>query len=259
MKNSIYTLILLISFYSCSKEKNVEDINTINSDIKVTLIEELSEAKNVLNINSETIEQQPCFNTSLISKHELNGDKIQIEYNGIYTPEICLTAIGSARTGYSFDLSEGEYSIEFLNDKISNYASLHVDNEKYIIELLSAHNILTTRDTLFKIPTNTYWGSIGYHQENSKTLVDDFIDSLIQLNVDFKSYKNGDYGYFIISQNEIQSPTNHGYYFIKPIIFEYNGDFIQFKTKVLQYAETHKDELSIYLMNYQGKEISIWN
>jgi hypothetical protein len=225
----------------------------------VTLFEELSETKNVLNIKSETLKLRPCYNTSLIAKYEIRDGKIQIEYSGYYLTGICATAMGPAKTDYSFEIGIGEYSIEFINDKISNYATLHVDNEKYIIMLLSHSNIITARDTLFKIPENTYWGTIGYHQATSLKLADEFIDSLKQLNVDFKSYKNGDYGYFIINQDEIQPPTNHGYYFIKAIIFEHNGDFAQFKSKVLQYTETYKDELSIRLKNSQGKEIMSWN
>ncbi len=67
-----------------------------------------------------------------------------------------------------------------------------------------------------------------------------------------------DYGHFVISNNEIQQPTNHGYYFIKTVIFEYEGDFEELKNNILQFAELNKNDLSIYFMNYNGLEISIW-
>lgn len=259
MKNLLWTLTSILILYSCSKDNEISNSDRINSDIKVVMIEGLSDSKNVLNINSETIEQQPCINHSLIAKHEINGNNIQIRYSGIYRPDICLTAIGPARTGYSFDLSNGNYNIEFINDNISNSALLSVDNEKYIIKMLSASNIIVERDTLYKIPIRTYWGTIGYHQESSEVLVDSFFDSLKQVNANFRTYKDGDYGYFTISDSNIQPPTFHGYYFMEAIIFEFDGNEEQLDNTIIKFAETYQDELSINIVNYQGKEISIWN
>ena len=115
MKNFIKILILIFAFYSCSKDNIIDNTNKINSDIKVTLIEELSKTQNILNINSETIEIQPCINTSLLTKYEQIGNKIVIDYEGISTPNVCLTALGPAITGYSYNLEK----------HLSNYQVYH--------------------------------------------------------------------------------------------------------------------------------------
>ena len=258
MKHFIWILLATLVIHSCSKDDKNSD-GKINSKIAVTLIEELSESNNSLNILSETIEQQPCINYSLLTNYKKDANSIRISYEDIIKPEVCFTAIGPAKTSISYDLPNGEYDVEFVNDGVLNLADLSVDNEKYIIKMLSQNNIVLKRDNLYKIPTNTYWGTIGYHQDSSQKLVEDFIDHLKQEGAGFNTYKNGDYGYFIISGSEIQPPTNHGYHFIETIIFEYKGDFEQLKDKVLQFADSNREELSIYLMNYQGKGISLWN
>lgn len=259
MKHLIQLALIALIFPSCSKDDENSGNGKINSTISVTIIEGLSESKNTLNILSETMAQQPCSNYGLICSYEKEANYIKITYKGINQPEICLTATGPARTGISYDLTNGTYDIEFINDDISNLATLLVDDEKYTIQMLSENNVILKRNILYKIPQKTYWGTIGYHQEASLELVEEFIDLLKQEGANFKLFKNGDYGYFTISSEEIQAPLNHGYYFVKAIVFEHDGEFEPFKNAVLQYADTNKDLLSIYLTNYQGNEINLWN
>ncbi len=259
MKKLLRYLTLILITFSCSKD-DVSEYDKVNSDIKVVIAEELSDSKGMLNIASETIERQPCINFSLISKHDLEGNKIKIKYSGIYRPEICPTAIGPARANHSFDLLNGNYDIELINDNISNSISLMVDSEKYIIKSLLVRNIVLEMDTLYRVPAYTYWGTIGYHQESSERLVNDFIDTLKIMGANFKSFKNGNYGYFTIVDNEIQAPMNHGYHFAKAIIFEIDENNEQIlKDGILNFAEIYRNDLSISITSFRGERINIWN
>lgn len=244
-------------FSSCSTEVEKPE-NEINSAIKITMTENLEEPGNVLNIKSETVEFQNCSNFGLITNYNMEENNIQIEYTGIFKPEICLTAFAPATSQFSLDLAQGIYNVNFINEGTVNRAELLVDKNKYVLELLSPGNIVLARDILYKIPDNTFWGRIGYHEMSSEILVDDFFDYLMEQHVDFIEYPDGDYGYFHIEENEILPPENHGHHFVKPIIFNYSGDFDTLKNMVLQFAETHRENISIYLMNYKGKEIRGW-
>jgi hypothetical protein len=148
MKNLSWIYFLLLITFSCSKDDNSVIDGNINSDIEVTIRHSQPNVSNRLVFDSETVELQSCSSHTIITEYEIMEDNIKIEYSGINKPDACYAVLSPATTNHFFDLSNGEYSVEFINDGISNTASLSVDDGKYIIKLISASNIVLTTDTL---------------------------------------------------------------------------------------------------------------
>ena len=149
-------LILILTFFglSCSPEM-AEPGSSVGSDIKVSLREGISEEGRRLLIISETIEIFPCYNYYLITKQRFRGDEITMTYSGISIPEICLTALGPARSEEYFNLENGVYSITFINAGVPNVGQLAVDDEKYVLELQNPTNVFVQVGTVMKASENT--------------------------------------------------------------------------------------------------------
>ena len=259
MKNYIFLIISAFLFCSCStevfKEPDQSDLDPIGSDINVTLLEHLSEEGAELKIRSETVELQPCINFYLTTEFSYSAEGLKINYPGIYKPEVCLTAIGPATSEKVFPFKNGTYEVEFVNEGVSNKGELIVDDEKYSMELFSPVNVFVEKETLYKIPENTYWGIIGYHDESSAGLPQKFRDELKAENGAFRQYKDGDYGYFRVANGEMQLPELHGYWFAEPVIFQFDGGIEQLKEIIANFVSEHGEEVSISLNSSRGEEI----
>ncbi|GHA41655.1 hypothetical protein GCM10007103_23680 [Salinimicrobium marinum] len=219
------------------------------------MLEELSEEGPELKIRSETVEQQPCMNYGLVTEFNYAPEGLKINYPGIYIPEVCLTAIGPATSERIFPYENGTYEIEFVNEGVSNKGKLIVDDEKYFMELFSPVNVFVENETLFKIPENTYWGIIGYHEESSAALAQKFTDELKAENAVFEQHKDGHYGYFEIANGAMQLPELHGYWFAEPVIFRFDGELEQLKSIVADFAARHGEEVNVSLNSAKGEEI----
>ncbi len=263
MKKHLLFLITALSLSSCSteveSEADLKGLDPILSDIKVTLLEELSDEGQDLKIRSETVELQPCLNFGLITEFRYAPEGLKIKYPGIYKPEICLTAIGPATSERVFPYENGTYEVEFVNEGVSNKGELVVDDEKYSMELFSPINVFIEKETLYKIPENSYWGIIGYHEESSALLVQELMTELASQNVIFDEYSDGDYGYFEIANGEMQLPELHGYWFAEPVIFQFEGDIEQLKEIVLKFTSQHEGKLSVGINSFRGEYINSGN
>lgn len=255
MKKYISVAILFITLCSCSTE-TVDEAREVDSEIKIVLTQELSEGDLTLRIRSETLEQQPCYNYTLVTDYHLDENNIRVRYEGVDAPEICLTALGPAVSERSFSLENGSYDVEFINDGISNPGELVIDDEKYRLQLFSPVNVVLERETLYKIPENTYWGIIGYHQESSAALAEEFRNELKLQNAIFREYPDGNYGYFEIVNGEMQLPELHGYWFAEPVIFQFDGGVEQLKEIVADFASQHGEEISVGLSSFSGDQNS---
>lgn len=150
MKKAYLILIIAVLGSSCSTQVADEDGN-VGSDIKMVLLEEISEEGKYLVIRSETFEIFSCYNYSLITRQQIQEDKITLIYSGISKPEICLTALGPARSLEIFSVENGIYDITFINDGIRNEGKLMVDNEKYVLELTDPKNVFVENEVLNKL------------------------------------------------------------------------------------------------------------
>ena len=147
MKRIHLVLFLATLGFSCSPEL-ADPYASVGSDIKITLREEIKEDGKGLMIISETLEIFPCYNYFLITTESVQSEEITMTYSGISKPEICLTALGPARSQEYFNLENGIYAITFINGGISNEGQLTVDDDKYILELDHPTNVFVENEIL---------------------------------------------------------------------------------------------------------------
>ncbi|MGB3339860.1 MAG: hypothetical protein WBB37_00045 [bacterium] len=191
---------------------------------------------------------------------QIYSDKIDIEFNGIFIPDICLTAFGPAKTTLNLGtLSNGTYDVEIDVEQKKSFGQLIVTPEYYKIDLYKQAQLQITYSTLNRVPTNTIWGMVGYHTSSAETLVQALIDSLQLLGATAKTYQPGEYGYFQISSSgQILPPQNHGYHLIRSYIYNYTANTEALKTLVKYYGQHYGDSLNIILYTANGEIFMSW-
>lgn len=235
-------------------------INAIDSNINIKMLETVDSTKRTLKLYCSTEKEYNCSNFGIINTINQPSNKIEIDFNGITVPDFCLTSLGPARTTIDIGtLSNGTYDLDIKVENEKSAGQLIVTSEYYKINLDPQKQLQITYPTLNRIPTNTVWGTVGYHSSNSANLVQTFIDSLQLLGTTIQTYQSGEYGYFQINPSgQILPPQNHGYYFIRPYIFNYSGSTSALKKLVKNYGTNYGNSLNIILYTTKGETFRSW-
>jgi hypothetical protein len=258
MKRITYAvIIILVILLGCQKDYSIE---SIDSDIEIKLWETLDSTNRKLQLYCSTQRIYNCSNYGIKNKFSKSSGNIDINFTGILLPDMCLTAFGPARTIIDLGaLSNGTYNLNIKVERKKSVGQLIITSDSYSIRLFKQNHIKIINTPLHRIPSNTIWGTVGYHTSSTSTLVQSFIDSLQFLGATAKIYPSGDYGYFEINSNgQILPPENHGNHFIEPFIFDFSGNTSDLKNLVKNYGINYGGSLSIRLYTTKGEIFRSW-
>jgi hypothetical protein len=257
MRRLTHITIFLLLLCGCKKDASVDKID---SDIKIKMWETVDSTKRTLLFYCSTEREYGCSNYGISKTFNKSSDNIDIDFNGILVYDLCLTSIGPATTTIDLGtLSSGTYNLDIKVERKKSEGQLIVTSDYYAITLDKQKKLQIINSPLHRIPTNTIWGTVGYHTSSTTTLVQTFIDSLQLLGATAQTYQSGYYGYFQInSSGQILPPQNSGYYFIRPYIFNCTGNTSALKTLVKNYGTNYSDSLSIILYTTKGEIFRSW-
>jgi len=260
MKRFIYTIIsLLLLMSSCKKDAPIENIDSdieFDTDIKIKMKETLDSSKRTLQFYCFTEKEYGCANYGIKSTFNYSSNSIEIDFKEVLFSDFCLTAFGPARTTIDLGtISNGIYKLNIKVGKNNSEGQIVVTSNSYSILLTNQSQLQLTNSPLHRIPTNTIWGTIGYHTSFSDTLVQSFIDSLLYLGATVQTYEPGDYDYFQIdSSGQILPPQNYGNWIVRPYIFRYSGNTADLKTLLENFGTYYGNSMNIFLYTTKGEE-----
>lgn len=259
----------LIIFSGCGKNKSVDNDPIENPNlpiaenrIEISLFEELGDPVRNFRLGAATEEIYSCCNFVLLHEREQSGDDIKIDFNGIYVPDICLTALGPASCQIDFGaINNGTYALRFKNEKYST-GQLVVSDESFKIQFSDTTQVVFRNKELLRVPENTLWGWVKYYHEDSIVTANEFIDSLKSLGAVSRNYSVGNYNYYIIDENgHVRHPGDHGSHYIYEYIFEYSGDTTAVHNLLRDFGKRYNNEQSKILIsafNDRGHSFRSW-
>ena len=209
-KNWVYILCLCcvsFSFSSCKVELLDEPIiiSLIDKEFSLELLENLQEGSNSLEVHFETISDENCLNTTILSSFQQDGLNQKLTIFEILEPETCDPGMAPAKGVESIgDLNNDiSYPIQVeLQDIVINTGSLTVSDVYYKIEMNEENGISWRHTTLFKIPQDVLWGYITYLDNEQLLLANDFVSSVEGVTLVAEA-SDGYYGHFEILNNNI--------------------------------------------------------
>jgi hypothetical protein len=257
----ILTFCILTTLISCEDNDLGLKTTPIDSKIIIETREVLEPTSRRLTFFSKTEKIYPCVNFPLLTKKEIDENSFKITFTSIGETDLCLTALGPATTLLDFNtLSNGEYEIELNNANLKNKGILSVTDTDVTFIFGQKDGIDFVRENTKRVPTKTYWVTIGYHTESSSTLVDKFIQKFSDAGAVFNKQSPGHYFYYEIdsSGDIIANVENSGYYFMRRFIFQYDGDESKLKELVQVEGKDYKETLSMRLETYKGEMFYNW-
>jgi hypothetical protein len=257
MKNYWAILILSVFLFSCSKD---EAASSFDENLKIKMIENIDNTSRKLTLHCFTEKNFPCSNYFIENSFTVSENKITIHFIEIKKPNICLTSIGPAYADIDLgSLVNKNYDIEINVGKEKISGQLLVSTGSFKANIPSQNKIQFINPILNRIPDNTIFGTVHYHNSSTSPTVQKFIDSLQILGATTAIYTPGDYGRFHIEANgQIKQTQDLGYYFTRYYIFNFTGNSGQCKDLVRRFGITYPDALLITLNNSNGQTFYSW-
>ncbi|MDR2969608.1 MAG: hypothetical protein LBV32_08400 [Tannerellaceae bacterium] len=238
-----------------------EGVTAIDSKIHINLVEDYKTAPRTFRLHCATEKAYSSGSNPIIVAKELSASMIDLSFKGV--AEIGMTAdIGPARAYIDLGaLAEGTYTLNLYNGDVKQTATLIVTAESYSIEMADNDTFGFKHKQLNRIPDNTIWGYVAYHQASTSTLVESFLNDLTGAGAVKKAYRPGYYLHFEIDESgDIVQPVpgTTGHYFDRLFVYDYQGDLANIDRLVEQYALGHESEMSIMLYTESGEEFRSW-
>lgn len=254
--------VLLTLFVAC--EQNNDDLlnkNAIDSKIKVDAREYLDTKKIVLNCQTE--KAYPCVNYPILTEQHFNkNNQLSITFTNVVETDICFTAIGPATTMIDLSkLTNGLYELELNNASLKNKGVLKISDSEIVLDFKNQNGIEITTPVVKRVPDKTFWGTIGYARESSESSVNQFIDKLSSIGVEFNKQSPGYYFHYEIGDNGemVIDVKDSGYYYVKGLIFQYDGDESKLKDLIqTDGKEYYTDDIYISIWTYNGEHFFNW-
>lgn len=258
MKKPLFLLITFLSSISCEKTTNYE-YQLIDADIVIRMSEELGNPTRSFKLGLQTDKAYPCINYALLTSSTMTTEKISVEVFGINAPKVCFTALGPACSVVPVANTQNKtYDIEFkIGTNISTGKLICTSNE-FKLQMNDQLQIKINGPVLKRVPVNTIWGTVGYHNSTSIDKVNEFINSIKSAGASEVTLEDGNYNYFEIENGKIKEPINSGYWFTKTFVYKFSRDKNLIKSIIKDYSQNFGDLMSISVYGDMGEEFLGW-
>lgn len=226
-KNWLFFSIIAISLPSCIIDnKDKDTVIQVEDEFAIKMIEQLG-APRQLNFQFESVEMEPCLNSSIDRTVIIEDSRVSILLEGIVQATDCTPGIAVATAlGNAGHLSAKIYDFDVtLRNTVENTGKLRVDSEKYEINLSTSDGLVIENNILYKIPEEFIWGYYAYDDE---TMVgnepESFLNELATIS-QTKNLTEGEYGHFKITDDQkMELKTSPDKAFFKTFYYNYTGD-----------------------------------
>ncbi|HFA49044.1 MAG TPA: hypothetical protein ENJ95_08510 [Bacteroidetes bacterium] len=251
----LFFFAIALTGQSCSLTDNKKDtVVQVKDEFKINIIENLGSPRQLF-FELESLEEQPCQNSSIDKYIVVGENKISLFIEDIQNNSDCnpgmTIAAGIANAGsllnHPYDL------LVSVRETVENEGSLFVTGKKYELSLFSDDGIQVEHAVLNKVPENFIWGYAAYDDETlGISTVANFIASLEEI-AQAKQMDAGYYGHFTINENEeIEMRKQPAQNFSTPFFYEFTGSSIQLESILQQYRslpESDQIEYAIFTSN----------
>ena len=220
------------------------------------LWEDLRLGSKIFQLTIETIEEENCTNSTIEFSYLHSSSNINISIQDILTPADCSPGQAPAKSTVDIgNLAPGFYELDIdLKNTIFNKGQLTVTDSRFTIDMNSDDGISFLRRELLRIPNQTIWGYIGFHNSSDAIIALNFTQELEAIS-STRSLEKGYYGHFNINSDgklNMEHPFDANQ--SRTFFHEFNGEDTALQNLVDTYRTDYGDAIEIKLFNSEGKE-----
>lgn len=204
----------------------------------------------------ETEKIYGCYNFSIMSEILQTGNNLTVKLLGIYIPDICLTALGPARSKKFLYIPRGQYTLNFLHEfAVDRYVLIITDSA---IKVFKVDSIITNPEfeVFWRYPPNSFAYICGTTPETS-WIYQDFIDTLSS-EIDLEEFQFPAYGQICYPSS---SQGHHQDMPARYFLYNNEGDFdkaCKILKRYYQRVIVNYSGVGINLINWMDKSYYSW-
>jgi hypothetical protein len=251
----IILIFILIILQGCGILDDDGDDNAELQPLEGSLVLEVREQYNsynevtdpVLYLLLRTEKIYPCYNYGIASSLQIDPGRIEITLYGVVAPDICLTALGPARSQIKLNIPDGTYQLIFRAAAFTDQYRLIINKSSVKIERVNSTNTSILHSLYHRYPEKSFVYLCGTTLEDT-ALCRMFIDTVAAvIKIDqFEFPETGVIPYNTASQ---------GYHYNMPAKFFYYQSESDYD-KIESIMKSFKD---IYIRDKQGIGIQVTN
>lgn len=251
-------ILTIVLFAACKREKadkiGLADTEPVPAGINIKPVPPVTmyNQDEPFSILCETEKQYGCANYAINYTKRQEGNIINITFNHIEKPAICLTAIGPAKATIPIgDIAPGSYELRFAISDMLASCQLIVTPGSYELKANTTGLVNIALHKVMRIPAHTLWGEMWDHTGDDIQPIYQKVDSgLRATGATPVQLPAGNYWHFTVGANGApvtQTPGAVSY------CYQYTGN-ISTLAPVLQ--AYNSDSLTIRLQNADGQLIT---
>lgn len=260
----LHFFMLLIMVLNCNRERDSitgSYVHLDNAKYHFSIGEGYISSDSVSNpifiLKMKTDKIYGCCNFKIHTKTTFVSNTIEIEILGVLIEgDICLTALGPARTSMFLDLTEGDYYLHIKEGGTLDKFHISIYEDKLEIFKVNSEFCDPIFTLYWRYPKKSFVYLCGTTTETS-WVCSDFLDSLQQY-IDLSEFYFNDYG-------EICYPTSsQGHYYdmsAKYFYYEKEEEFDEAGRILEEYVKNHINPnigIGISLINWKNKRYLSW-
>lgn len=248
---SILIVALMSCFCTACDFQSLKDpilLTDVEDEFFLDMWEEITPQGRYFSFLIETIDDQPCSNSTIEYEVTESGINLGISLKKITQPSDCVEGVAPAIANINLGALPSQYfSVKIdLRDAVVNRAHFTVSEDAYLIDMQTEYGIKKLHSRLLRIEPQQCWGYISFPDELSDIARE--LDEKIRTTADYRLPTDGYYGYFTIANGNLAlkgQPEDQG-----------------LRTMVLDVVGDQKERLSSLIEEYrtryadQGLEIS---
>lgn len=259
LKSLYYLLIISFLAFSCNlSDDETQTIVTVDPEFSIGMFELLGTPPQ-FQFLLETFEEQQCLNSIIDNSIVTQNRNISLFIKEVQTTSDCTPGIapayGSATAGF---LQPGSYEVIIsLKNAVESTGMLVVSEEMYQFEVIEENGVVSSQNTLYRIPEKTIWGYVAYDDEeqvgNEPAAFINDLEEMLEPTVS----SDGNYGYFDISGNDLlnlRSSPNKA--FVETFYFSVPTDTKNTETLIEEYRNGEVgDAMEIKIFTWDGRTL----
>ena len=254
-------LLILASFLvliSCEKDKLEVDQTMLETEIDFfakEIYESSEQSFPVLMLDFKTTKIYPCYNYFINFTHSFENEILTVEFRSIGKPDLCLTALGPARTLLKLPLTTKR--LKLVRGNTTDLYEVNITPESVGFEIIHSSFSNLIFDKSFRVPENSFAVVCGTNLEDTE-LCTNFLNSLMEITTLREFSFEG--------EGRIPYPdSSSGYWNNTPtkyFLYDNDSDFIQageiLEEFTIEHIEPNQGN-SISILNWDNRKFSSWN
>ena len=256
MKSIILFCSSALLFFSCDDASEIELVNTLGTDVKVSMTEYFESDERTLSFKFLTQKDYPCINYRIKSDYQAEGQAINISLSEVQGADVCLEAIAPAASFIDLgELAFGDYPITIqIGESLVNTGTLSVTEGFFELAMNETTGLLIENSQILRIPKGMIWGYVrSAEPATAQSIAQNMVERMQSIGATVRMLPAGDYGYFAVDQagNATLPHTESGSVFL----LDYPGEVNNAAVLIEEAMNSLDEGVSISLRTTTGDEL----